>query len=56
MTLTDALESLKEEANDVLLCLSVVRAASGELSDEKAMNKKRSRWKRRIKESREAEK
>lgn len=55
VTLTDALESLKEETNDVLLCLSVIRAAFGELSDDSAMNRKLRRWKRRIKESREAE-
>ncbi len=56
VTLTDALESLKEETNDVLLCLSVIEAAFGKLSDDGAVTKKLSRWKRRIKESREAEK
>ena len=54
VTLDRALESLREEVGDVLLCLSVLECAFGRLSSDSGMAQKQERWKRRIKESREA--
>ena len=54
VTLDRALESLREEVGDVLLCLSVLECAFGRLSSDSGMARKQERWKRRIKESREA--
>lgn len=54
VTLDRALESLREEVGDVLLCLSVLECAFGRLSSDSGVARKQERWKRRIKESREA--
>lgn len=54
VALPTALESLREEVDDVLLCISVLEYAFGRLASEDGMAQKLERWKRRIKESREA--
>ena len=47
---SDAVLSLREEVNDVLLCVSVLESALGSLRSDNIMSNKLMRWKQRLNE------